>query len=89
MKIPHFWQPFVFFITQFFSYALIIVNGRAYNQANYVVTFSSDLVFASYGFFVIKAIGNSSNKLAWVGYTIGGATGSLFGIWISKVLLGA
>jgi len=83
-KIPHNLQPFLFFVTQFFCFALIIINTRAYNRDKYVLTVVTDLFFGAYGWFVIKAIGDCKHRWGWVGYTLGGATGSVFGIWFSN-----
>lgn len=88
-RIPQWAFPYLFFITQFISYTLFVLNGRAFNQSAYVITFVSDLFFGLYGFFVIKAINESKHGWAWVGYMLGGSFGSLFGIWVSKLILGA
>lgn len=88
-KFPDWAQPLIFFVTQFFCYALFVLNGRAYNQGNYFVTVVSDLFFGAYGFFIIKAVGEAKHRWSWVGYMLGGAVGSVAGIWISKLILGA
>ncbi len=87
-KIPHRLQPFVFFVTQFFCYSLIILNTCAYTKHNYPITIISDGVFGIYGFYIIKAVGDATNKYSVIGYMLGGMVGSAFGIYISKAILG-
>lgn len=82
------YHPFILMITQFLSYTLIIINTRAYNQKNYLITIVSDIFFGLYGFFIIKAVSDTNNKYSWLGYTIGGAIGSAAGIKLSEIILG-
>lgn len=88
-RLPFWTHPFLFFLTQFVSYSLIIINGRAYNQANYLVTVISDAFFGFYGFYIIKAVGDTKHRWSVVGYVLGGVVGSVAGIWLSKKMLGA
>jgi hypothetical protein len=79
----------LFFIIQFVQYFLITVNYRAVAKAYYVWTFASDLAIAANTFFIIKRIGESKGHAAFMGYTLGGAFGSLLAIYITKVLYGS
>jgi hypothetical protein len=75
---------------QTLSYGLLVINYRAVAQAHYIWSALSDFAIATLGYFVIKRIANSDNTLhQWLGYALGGVVGSVFGIWLSKVMLGA
>ena len=75
---------------QTLSYGLLVINYRAVAQAHYFWSALSDFAIATLSYFVIKRIATSDNTLhQWLGYALGGVVGSLFGIWISKVMLGA
>ena len=75
---------------QTISYGLLVINYRAVAQAHYFWSALSDFAIATLSYFVIKRIATSDNTLhQWLGYALGGVVGSLFGIWISKVMLGA
>jgi hypothetical protein len=57
-------------------------------EANYPLAVASDLTFGAVNFFLIKKIAKSEdNSLSsMVGYSIGGAVGTILGIYISKVI---
>ena len=75
---------------QTLSYGLLVINYRAVAQAHYIWSALSDFAIATLGYFVLKHLASSDSTLhQWLGYALGGVVGSLFGIWLSKVMLGA
>ena len=77
------------FTVQVFSYGLLCINYRAVAQAHYIQATLSDFAIATLGYFVIKKLANTDNSLhQWFGYAMGGVVGSIFGIYLSKILLG-
>lgn len=72
-------------------YALIVANGRAYNQANYVATLISDMMVSAFNFwFAVKFIEGKDNRTwpALLGCVLGGGTGSLLSILATKLIYG-
>jgi len=79
----------IMFAIQITSYSLLCINYRAVAQAHYFWASISDFAIATLGYFVIKRIATSDNTLhQWLGYALGGVVGSIFGIYLSTVLLG-
>lgn len=86
-KIFAFW-----FCAEFWIYALIVANGRAYVQGNYLATVISDMVISFNTFwFSVKFIENKDNRTrpAMLGCVLGGGTGSCAAIFVTKWLYGA
>jgi hypothetical protein len=81
----------ILFGAQMISFAIISINYRAVAQANYFWSILTDIVIAALSYFVIKRIAKSNCKsiLQWLGFTIGSATGTCIGIFISKLILHA
>ena len=78
------------FLIQVVSYGLLCINYRAVAQAHYFWASISDFAIATLGYFVIKRLANSDNTFhQWLGYSLGGVAGSIFGIYLSTVLLGS
>lgn len=78
------------FITQVVSYGILCINYRAVAQAHYFWAAISDFAIATLGYFVLKHLASSDSTLhQWLGYALGGVVGSLFGIWLSTVILGS
>lgn len=79
------------FAAEFVLYALVVANGRAYVQANYLATLASDMLISAFNFwFAVKFIEGKDNR-AWpalVGCVLGGGTGSLCSIALTKWLYG-
>jgi hypothetical protein len=77
---------------QFVSYALLVANGRAYVLGSYLWTAITDTLIATMSFVVMrKMVKDSQDDLhgpSLFGYVIGGTLGSLFSIWITKILYG-
>lgn len=89
-------KTFLFwFVIEGFSFALVVANGRAYNQGNYLWTFLTDATIQVNGFIVgAKFIKDTKDNTGhdWymiVGGAIGGASGSLLAIYLTKLLYGA
>lgn len=81
-KVFAFW-----FVAEFVLYALIVANGRAYNQANYAATLMSDMMISAFNFwFAVKFIEGKDNRTwpALAGCVLGGGTGSLVSIALTK-----
>jgi hypothetical protein len=58
LKIFAFW-----FVAEFVLYALIVANGRAYNQANYTAALISDMMISAFNFwFAVKFIEGKDNR---------------------------
>ncbi len=86
LKVFAFW-----FAAEFFIYAMLVANGRAYNQANYLATLTSDMVISGFNFwFAVKFIEGKDNRTwpALVGCVLGGGAGSVFAIAVTKWLYG-
>lgn len=81
----------ILFGAQMISFAIISINYRAVAQANYIWSISTDVIIAALSYFVIRRIAKSTcNSIAqWTGFTIGSATGTAIGIFISKLILGS
>ncbi len=80
---------FVFLSIQLVLYILLVINFRAISQGGYTVTVVTDFSVASFQFFVIKKIADSSESAhQWAGYAIGGGLGGAIGIWISQNWVG-
>ena len=87
LKVFLFW-----FAAEFFLYALIVANGRAYNQVNYLATLVTDMTISGFNFwFAVKFIEGKDNRTwpAMLGCVLGGGTGSICSIVLTKWLYGA
>jgi ABC-type nitrate/sulfonate/bicarbonate transport system permease component len=75
---------------QTLSYGLLVINYRAVAQAHYMWSALSDFAIATLGYFVLKHLATSASTVhQWLGYALGGVVGSIFGIWLSTVMLGS
>jgi positive regulator of sigma E activity len=83
-------EGLILFVAQMVSFAVISINYRAIAQANYLWSILTDIIVATLSFFVIRRIAksNCSSAAQWIGFTIGSATGTALGIFISKIILG-
>jgi len=94
MKLPtsNVGRFFFYFCVQFCSYALLVANGRAYVQGLYMWTAVTDASIAAMNFLVIRKMAKESQDdlhgPSFAGYVIGGTLGSLFSIWITKMVYG-
>jgi hypothetical protein len=84
----------LWFVLEALAFALVVANGRAYNQGNYMWTFVTDAIIQVNGFLVgAKFIKDTKDAEGhdWfmiVGGAIGGASGSLAAIWATVHLYG-
>jgi hypothetical protein len=86
VKIFAFW-----FAAEFVLYGLVVANGRAYNQANYTATFISDMLISAFNFwFAVKFIEGKDNRTlpAMLGCVLGGGSGSILSILLTKLVYG-
>jgi len=90
IKIKDIKDSFILFFAQMLSFAIITINYRAVAQASYLWSILTDLIVAGLSYFVIRRIVKSKNTITqWFGFTIGSATGTAIGIFLSKLILGA
>ena len=83
-------DAFILFVAQMLSFAVISINYRAVAQASYIWSVLTDIVIASLSYFVVRRIAKSENSVCqWAGFAIGSAIGTIIGIWLSKIILGA
>jgi len=84
---------FFYFLVQFISYGLIVANGRAYVQGSYVWTGITDSLIALLNYVVLRKImkdaGEDLHGPSLAGYVLGGTSGSLVFIWLTKLVYGA
>lgn len=75
------------FASQVVAYAIICINIRAVAQADYIVTVTSDLVFAFLNFYAIRRIAEGEQTTATcLAYATGSAIGSVIGVKLSTIL---
>lgn len=83
-------DSFILFFAQMLSFAIITINYRAVNQANYLWSILSDIIIAGLSYFVVRRIVKSKDSISqWLGFTIGSAIGTAIGIYASIFILGA
>lgn len=86
IKVFAFW-----FCAEFLLYSLVVANGRAYNQGLYGATAVSDALISGFNFwFAVKFIEGKDNRTRWAlaGCVLGGTTGSLCSIFVTKLVYG-
>jgi len=78
----------IMFVVQIFSYGIICINLRAVAHGNILLAASSDFIFASANFVLIKKIATSDDTIhQWLGYSLGSVVGTVIGIHYSNDLL--
>ena len=77
------------FGVQFIQYCIVSISYRAMAQGRYVWTFVTDMIYGLNSFYLIKRIMKSDSNLEIIGYTLGGACGSMLAIWITKQVFGS
>lgn len=86
-------KTFLFwFAAEFVIYGLVVANGRAYNQANYVATLGTDMLISAFNFwFAVKFIEGKDNRTwpALAGCVLGGGAGSVCSIWLTIAVYGS
>jgi hypothetical protein len=86
LKVFGFW-----FCAEFFLYGMIVANGRAYNQGHYGWTLATDMIISGFNFwFAVKFIEGKDNRTRWamLGCVLGGGTGSICSIFLTKMVYG-
>jgi hypothetical protein len=85
-------QRFAFwFAAEFALYGLVVANGRAYNQGHYMWTLVTDMMISAFNFTIgVRFIENADNRDRWsmAGCVLGGGTGSMASILLTKWLYG-
>lgn len=78
---------FLMFFVQVIYYGIICINMRAIAQGHYSLAVFTDFIIATISYFVIKRISSADETLHhWFGFALGGAVGSIWGIWLSKLI---
>jgi hypothetical protein len=80
------------FAMEFISFALVVANGRAYNQGHYGWTLGTDMVISGFHFYAgAKFVEDDKNRDRWsmAGCVLGGGLGSVFSIFVTKWAYGA
>jgi hypothetical protein len=87
-KFKNFW---ILFFLQFWTYSVSVISWRSVAQANYISSVLIDTLYGAAQFFIIKKIAKDEEDVSYwgfTGYTLGGAVGTVVGIWVSKIILG-
>jgi outer membrane lipoprotein SlyB len=73
---------FILFFVQLVTYATATVSIRAVAVYNYPLVIITDIVLASFGFFVVRRIAQQEAKsyAGFVGYVSGGLVGSVLSL---------
>lgn len=82
---------FTFFLLQFWTYSVSCISWRSVAQANIPASVLIDSVYGAAQFWIIRKIAKTNdddNVVAFLGYTVGGALGTVVGIKMSILLLG-
>lgn len=83
-------DAFILFGAQMLSFAVISINYRAVAQASYIWSVATDIIIASLSYFVVRRIAKSKDSVCqWAGFALGSAIGTIIGIYLSKIILGA
>jgi hypothetical protein len=84
-------DSFIFAGIQFLSFAICTMSWRAVAQANIFAAVITDAILSTLSFFLFRKIVDSAKSdalIPWLGYTIGGVLGTVFGIYFSLWVLG-
>lgn len=80
------------FAFEFIAYFIVVANTRAFTQGSYFWTGLTDLLFSAQSFLVGKLMVDHKEFRSWAagaGVVLGGTSGSLLSIFITKKLYGA
>lgn len=75
---------FTFFLLMFVNYGLLCVNYRMVARGSYWGTATTDAAIAILGFTLVQRVAVASTLTAQVGYVLGGVSGSMLGLWLSR-----
>ena len=84
MTTSHISRAALLFCLQFFGYLLVTLNIRAVADANYILTFVTDILIAVIGFTSIKQVVNATTRVEQFAYALGGALGAQTALWLSS-----
>jgi hypothetical protein len=79
------------FVIEVIAFFLVCANFRAIALGLYFWTAVTDMVIVFNGMLVTKMLFDDEKSRDWVsiaGYTLGGATGSVLSIWVTKHIFG-
>ena len=82
----------LFFVAEALSFFVICANMRAVAQGHYFWTSVTDTLFSAQSFLLAKLMIDNTKARGWaagLGTTLGGTTGSLLSIFVTKHLYGA
>ena len=66
------------------TYTLVAINTCAIARAKYVPTVCSSVAFLVANFFLIRHVADAQTHSEFLAYLVGGVSGDLTGIYISK-----
>jgi hypothetical protein len=79
------------FVIEVIAFFLVCANFRAIALGLYFWTAVTDMIIVFNGMLVTKMLFDDEKSRDWVsiaGYTLGGATGSVLSIWVTKHIFG-
>lgn len=79
----------VAFFAELLCFFIVVANTRAYTHGLYYWTAVTDMAYSAQTFLVSKFMTENSELRSYAsmaGFTLGGATGSLLGIYVTKIL---
>lgn len=86
LKVFAFW-----FAVEFVLYGMLVANGRAYVQGNYISTLITDMMISGFNFTIGKKFIENADNRSWpafFGCVLGGGAGSCLSIFLTKILYG-
>ena len=66
------------------NYCLNTISFRMIARGSYLGTGATDAVIAAFGFWMIQEVSHTQTWLAFAGYVLGGTTGSILGLWLTR-----
>ena len=77
-------NAFLLFVLMFVNFTIQAINIRAVAQERWVYIAVTDAAILIANFTMIQQVAKATTRLEQVWYTIGGTTGALFGVWVSR-----
>lgn len=72
------------FVMMWLNYGLNTISFRMIARGHYLGTGVTDACIAALGFWMIQEVAHTQTWLAFAGYVLGGVTGSLSGLWLTR-----
>lgn len=73
--------PIIIFFAQLTCYGLITVNNRATVLLDYGTAVTTDILYASFQFFIIRKVATSPDSVRlWIAYVLGSVSGTIVGM---------